>query len=708
MAYPNNPYPASYKIYDSSANAGQGAWIEYYFRTSADLVGETGPYNGDASYARKFITNTVYVNGVAFAFSSLPTAGATAEVTITGLNIANGVATNGTYVTAGETIAASLGALDYAIANVGSTLTDFVPYTGATTNVNLNKNGLYFGESGIVPVDVASYGPQMQFLNTTGQYRFFGNDTETKKGILKFSELTANQERTYTFPDASGTVALQGWVGDNYVPYSNATSNVDLGNHSLTANGLAIKHQGSVSCGGFGTSANGDLTLEGAANIFLAPVTKLYYGDSTGTNDANEIVKKSDLTSYVPTTRTVNGKPLSSNISLTSNDIGYSGPNGDQQLAVKQGIDLAISTAKGNAQSYVIDTDGAPSGNSYANHLFNDTTHDELTIVENDGNAVNTDLYLVDGTSLYLPDLKVGDTIFITDPNVPDRWLGSKEGEDGSFTYVFYKLETYNMQWDAISNKPTTIAGYGITDASINTTTKVITLGTSNNSPVTISPVTGIKVGSSGSELSPTNGVVTLPAYPDTSGLVPYSGANDNVNLGEFALTAEEVGAYYNNYHAVLTVDGINIGYQSNNGILAFPSISDDETKTIATTDDLSSYIPLAGTTSLSGDIVPTTTSVKLGSSSKYFNKIYAYTIENSGNLYLQSSGASTFISGSSIYLKTGSGSSWAILSTSSLTDNRSYSLPNAGGTIGLAPHVGTTAPSSYTTGSVWIDTSNS
>ena len=105
MAYPDNPYPASYKVYNGSN------WIEYYFRTSADLVGETS-----GSDPRKFVSNKVYVNGVAFAFSSLPTQGAVAEVTITGSNIvgnATPMQDNSLhYLSANDSVASALGKLD--------------------------------------------------------------------------------------------------------------------------------------------------------------------------------------------------------------------------------------------------------------------------------------------------------------------------------------------------------------------------------------------------------------------------------------------------------------------------------------------------------------------------------------------------------------------------------------------------------------------
>lgn len=61
----------------------------------------------------------------------------------------------------------------------------------------------------------------------------------------------------------------------------------------------------------------------------------------------------------------------------------------------------------------------------------------------------------------------MGDIILVAETNVPDRWLG-KMG-------VLYKLETskVDLGWSQIGTtadpKPTTLAGYGITDA-VNTT----------------------------------------------------------------------------------------------------------------------------------------------------------------------------------------------------------------------------------------------
>lgn len=351
-------------------------------------------------------------------------------------------------------------------------------------------------------------------------------------------------------PDVSGLV-----------PYNNATQDVSLGSHSLTTTAGVYVGSGGV----YTTKYDYD------------GIDVLAYGDSTGkllfpTMDGNEtIAVVSQLASYVPTSRTVNGQALTGNVSVTPSNIYVDG-NGTTLATYLSGLSNSVS---GMTTSYAI-SDGAITG--YLNDRFASTSS-ELSIIATSANDKIKDL---NNNDIYLSTLKVGDSIFISQSNVPDRWLASKvhDSGSGSTTYTFYKLETYDMTWGAITGKPTTIAGYGITDASINTTTKAITLGSNS-----VSPVTQVYVGST--SYSPSNGVVSLPAYPDVSGFVPYANAADNVNLGQYSLIAKDVGVYYDNLHAILTTTGIEMGYQSNNGVLAFPLIGNGVTKTIATTDQV-------------------------------------------------------------------------------------------------------------------------
>lgn len=228
MAYPNNPYPASYKVYNGTT------WVEYYFRTSADLVGETSPYNGDQSYARKFVTNKVYVNGVAFAFSNLPTSGATAEVTIGGANIVGGASVSSgslTYISASDTVASALGKLDQAAKAAydhAPSMTGYVPYTGATSDVDLGtSNALMFGEYHGIEVGEDNF------------YIFSG------RGNISISP---DDKAYYGSIDSDNEIATHGWVeGKGYALASNlGTAAAKAYTTSVTENSNDLVTSGAV------------------------------------------------------------------------------------------------------------------------------------------------------------------------------------------------------------------------------------------------------------------------------------------------------------------------------------------------------------------------------------------------------------------------------------------------------------------------------
>ena len=290
-----------------------------------------------------------------------------------------------------------------------------------------------------------------------------------------------------------------------------------------------------------------------------------------------------DDTSYVVTSRTVNSKALSNNIILYGSDIQMAYNN---VTTVKAAIDSIASAANGIAKSVVIEASESLDS-VYANAAFN-TTNPSVEITAT--SSTNYKLKGFDGNDIELADLKLGDTVFILDTNIPDRWLAEIEISGSNYVYTFCQLETYNMQWAAITGKPTTLSGYGITDASINTTTKVITVGSN-----TVSPVTGIKIGSS-SEISPTNGVVTLPAYPNVDGFVPYNDAGANVDLGQWGLTGDYVEAADGGYnYAKMTYGSIELRNQGGSMALNFPTIVASATKTIATTDQVPIVTVMSG-----------------------------------------------------------------------------------------------------------------
>lgn len=131
-----------------------------------------------------------------------------------------------------------------------SDFSTYVPYTGATGDVNLGlynisaQNAFLNGISGVnggnlfLKQDIdfgqsAGYttlystGKNLGFVSYVGSF--------TYNALFSLNSLTNNSTRTFTLPDASGTLALTSNLS-SYVPYTGATANVDLGSFGITGN----------------------------------------------------------------------------------------------------------------------------------------------------------------------------------------------------------------------------------------------------------------------------------------------------------------------------------------------------------------------------------------------------------------------------------------------------------------------------------------
>ena len=106
--------------------------------------------------------------------------------------------------------------------------------------------------------------------------------------------------------------------------------------------------------------------------------------------------------------------------------------------------------------------------------------------------------------------------------------------------------------------------------------------------------VTSVKVGST--SYSPSRGVISLPAYPDATGLVPYSGAANSVDLGTYNLSASSIYVGPAGSRTEFNSEGFGFG---NENYLNFPTISgSDNEETIATQEwvENKGYTKNAGT----------------------------------------------------------------------------------------------------------------
>jgi hypothetical protein len=125
--------------------------------------------------------------------------------------------------------------------------------------------------------------------------------TQSKGGfIFNFNNGAAN--RTYTLPDATGTISLTSDLG-SYVPYTGATGAVDLGTHTLSSNNLIAN--GGLNAGALLLkNANAASTIN-TGYLTLSPsstTTRVTFGFSTGASTWKSLSFSSHLlTDNTPT-----------------------------------------------------------------------------------------------------------------------------------------------------------------------------------------------------------------------------------------------------------------------------------------------------------------------------------------------------------------------------------------------------------------------
>ena len=140
----------------------------------------------------------------------------------------------------------------------------------------------------------------------------FAFNVQASVGIVPDSSLNVSQYQ-YLFSRITGTV-----------PYQGATNDVNLGNHSLSANSIGVYNifqDNTVWCGGFGSSSNGTLTVE-SENAVVLEAPHCYVG-SVSTN--NEIATQGWANSNYVNHRNESGLKAYVSISGTDNMMKITG-----------------------------------------------------------------------------------------------------------------------------------------------------------------------------------------------------------------------------------------------------------------------------------------------------------------------------------------------------------------------------------------------
>jgi len=254
----------------------------------------------------------------------------------------------------------------YALPNASGTIaltsdiTGFVPYTGATNNLDI---GVYsvISDDGITNSEMspsyfavqnsnaAIYGlleyNQLTMLNLAGSIGITASGITFPNASIQTTAFPPTGGTTSQYIRGNGTLATFPTIPSitNLVPYTGANADVDLGTNDLYLNKLWLYDEPNDNHGSIHFTdsdfhiedADGHKMLvieDGFMQIHLSDTiqSNLYTSNLTQTRDhylpnqSGTIALTSDLSSYVPTTRTINAKQLSSNVVLNTSDIADS------------------------------------------------------------------------------------------------------------------------------------------------------------------------------------------------------------------------------------------------------------------------------------------------------------------------------------------------------------------------------------------------
>jgi hypothetical protein len=262
-----------------------------------------------------------------------------------------------------------------------SNLSSYVPYTGATTDVNLGSytlssagistNIIYANGSGLTPgtillkqstVPFTASGYNGIYANST-TYGFIASSGATyKQAVFSLSGLTDATLRTFTLPDASGTIALTSDLS-NYVTLTGASQTISsaksftsfpttfkdviIDGSGTSASGVNLK----IATGGFVSAGGGYITLYSSAS------KKLFVYD--GTSASTAALDFSSLTSAI--TRTFTFPDANGTIALTSNLSAYLPLTGGTLTGALNGTSATFSGAV-QSDYLVVGTTAATSG----------------------------------------------------------------------------------------------------------------------------------------------------------------------------------------------------------------------------------------------------------------------------------------------------------------------------------------------------------
>lgn len=210
-----------------------------------------------------------------------------------------------------------------------------------------------------------------------------------------------------------------------------------------------------------------NVELDNLSNIvgngYVTRTTLGTYTVQTALNIANDI---KNTNTFVPKERTVNNKALSSNITLTGEDIKTTASGNN----ISQDIATIREMANGRSRSFVINT--TQESETSCNSLFGVKKTDSANSIVRVAVTNAKPLYNIQGDNVALSTLIVGDVIFTKNSGMKDWWYGGEavdtatQGVNIKY-YWFYQLDADSITVENTYSKTSqnAISGMGVQEA---------------------------------------------------------------------------------------------------------------------------------------------------------------------------------------------------------------------------------------------------
>lgn len=431
----------------------------------------------------------------------------------------------------------------------------YVPYTGATGDVNIGLNifksnyillegdasaGGYIGFKQMPGVQGAGLGYSSISAQSTNKFYFRAYQTGANVKYFNFdlSSLSNLTDRTYTLPDASGTIALTSNLSSFLTAESDTLATV-TGRGATTS--TAVTFSGGITIGGQGTGTG----VIGNAG-FTSNYTGISLNGTLSTSSYNILSSPTEQTLYI-------NRP-------TGAAIRFREANGADQMVIASGGAATFSSSvtassfirSGGTSSQFLKADGSVDSSTYAlsshtHSYFIGTTAVQTSSANQGITGISSIGFVAEGTdSASISTTISGTSTFfdfnLTDDNNNDEWRWRFTPSGATVYNAMRLVPVSNTASNLIVSGTIAASNFSGTSSGTNTGDQTITLtgdvtgsGTGSfattlaNSGVTAGTYNNVTVDAKGRVTSGSN-VSYLTSYTETDTLATVTGRGNSTS----------------------------------------------------------------------------------------------------------------------------------------------------------------------------------